>query len=414
MIDSPMQTAAIDQDAKAKRNLFVLVAAQAILGSQLPVSFILGGLSGQVLATNKCFATLPISLIVFGSMISAPWLSSIMQKHGRRTGFVIGSCSATIGASLCAIALWQQSFSLFLLGSFLIGVYQSSAGFYRFAATDGASEAFRPKAISWVMAGGLIPAIAGPQLVKLTEDALAPIPFAGAYVAVIAINLLGIWIFAFLDAPKPQAPDAGSGPIRSRTELLRSPAIAVAMVCAMVAYALMNLVMTSTPLSMKACGFSTAQASDVVSAHVLAMFAPSFFTGHLITRFGVNKILAAGLLVLGLAGIVALAGISQLHFYLALILLGIGWNFAFIGGTTLLAANHAAHERGRVQGMNDFAVFGMVTLASLSSGGLLNCSGGSAVEGWNLVNLAMIPFLALAGGTLAWFVWIYRASPKSA
>ncbi len=407
-----MQTT-LAEDTKAKRNLWVLVAAQAILGSQLPVSFILGGLSGQVLATNKCFATLPISLIVFGSMISAPWLSSIMQKHGRRTGFVIGSCSATIGAILCAIALWQQSFSLFLLGSFLTGVYQSSAGFYRFAATDGASEAFRPKAISWVMAGGLIPAIAGPQLVKLTEDALAPIPFAGAYVAVIAINLVGIWIFAFLDSAKPTVAAIGSAPIRSRRQLLRTPAIAVAMVCAMVAYALMNLVMTSTPLSMKACGFTTAQASDVVSAHVLAMYAPSFFTGHLIVRFGVNKILASGLLILGLSGVAALSGIGLPNFYTALILLGIGWNFSFIAGTTLLAANHAPHERGRVQGMNDFAVFGLVTLASLSSGGLLNCSGSSPVEGWNLVNLAMIPFLALAGGTLAWFVWIYRALPKA-
>ncbi len=409
-----MQNIAADQDARAKKNLFVLVAAQAILGSQMPVSFILGGLSGQVLATNKCFATLPISMIVFASMMSAPWLSSLMQKRGRRIGFVIGSLCAALGASLCAIALWQHSFPLFLFGSFLTGIYQSAQGFYRFAATDGASDIFRPKAISWVMAGGLIPAIAGSQIVKLTEDALAPIPFAGAYVAVVVLNLVGIWIFAFLDSPVPPPAKKGSLPIRSRLELLKTPAIAVAMICAMVAYALMNLVMTSTPLGMKGCGFSTAQASDVVSAHVLGMFVPSFFTGHLIARFGVNKILAAGLVILGLAGIVALAGVTLMNFYVSLVLIGVGWNFGFIGGTTLLAANHTPEERGRVQGMNDFAVFGLVTLASLSSGGLLNCSGGSPVQGWHLVNYAMIPFLALAGGTLAWFVWIYRSSPKSA
>jgi MFS family permease len=386
----------------ARRNLRVLMFAQAFLGAQLPVSFILGGLAGNVLASNKCFATLPISLIVFGSMTTAPWLSAFMQKRGRRAGFVLGTLAAALGAGLSALALWIQSFPLFLLASYFIGVFQSTQGFLRFAATDGLSEAERPRAISLVLAAGLVPAVLGPWIVKLTGDALAPVPFAGAYATSFVISLAGVWIFA-LYRPLPPPGTTDGGRVRTRRELLREPGILTAMLCAMVAYALMNLVMTSTPLAMAGCGFETAYAADVVSAHVLAMFAPSFFTGLLITRFGVERIVGAGLIILALAGAVALAGVTLPHFYVALILLGLGWNFGFVGGTTLLARYHSPAERGVVQGMNDFAVFGMVTLASLSSGGLLNCSGGDAVQGWHLVNLAMAPFLALAGGALVWF-----------
>ncbi|HKK97525.1 MAG TPA: MFS transporter, partial [Marivita sp.] len=189
---------------------------------------------------------------------------------------------------------------------------------------------------------------------------------------------------------------------RTRLELLKTPRIAVAIICAMVTYALMNLVMTSTPLAVVGCGFTPGNAADIVSAHVLAMFIPSFFTGHLIVRFGVEKILATGLVILAAAGAVALQGVDIANFYIALILLGFGWNFGFIGATTMLTASHEPHERGRVQGMNDVLVFGGVTVASLASGGLLNCSGGSAVEGWSAVNMAMAPFLMLAGGALLW------------
>ncbi|MEE9453990.1 MAG: MFS transporter [Paracoccaceae bacterium] len=394
----------IADDKRAKRNVVVLVAAQAILGSQMAISFILGGLAGQYLSPNPCFATLPISLIILGSMLTAPVMSTIMQKHGRRAGFFMGVIAAAIGASISAYALWVNSFPLFLLGAFMTGIYMSAQGFYRFAATDMASETFTPKAISWVMAGGLLAAIIGPQLVKLTQDAMAPIPFVGAYFAVIAINFIGFFLFFFLDIPKPSpvSKDAPKG--RSYIELLREPQILVAIISAMVAYSLMNLVMTSTPLAVVGCGFSTNQAADIVSAHVLAMYVPSFFTGILISRFGVKRIIGIGMAILATAGMVALSGIEIGNFYVALILLGIGWNFGFIGGTTMLSRAHTPAERGRVQGMNDFMVFGMVTLASLSSGGLMNCSGGSAEQGWQAVNLAMIPFLMLASGALIWFV----------
>jgi MFS family permease len=395
------ETAYIPDDARAKRNVMILVMAQAILGSQMPMIFTIGGLAGQSLATNLCWATLPISLIVLGSMLAATPVSAIMQKYGRRTGFLIGTTAGAIGGAVGAYGLYVASFPIFLLGSFITGIYMSGQGFYRFAAADTASDAYRPKAISYVMAGGLLSAVIGPQLVKVTAESMV-IPFLGTYLAVIAVNLIGSGLFFFLDipTPKPPAHDAPKG--RSRMELLKTPAVAVAVICATVSYALMNLVMTSSPLAVVGCGFATNDAANVVTAHVLAMYAPSFFTGHLIARFGVQRIVGLGLLILAGAGGVALMGVELEHFFIALILLGIGWNFGFIGATTMLASNHAPHERGRVQGMNDLIVFGGVTMASLSSGSLMNCSGGTAQEGWMAVNMAMLPFLVLATGALIW------------
>ncbi len=390
-------------DSLAKRNLVVLITAQAVLGAQMVISFILGGLAGQYLSPNPCLATLPITLIILGSMLSAPVMSTIMQKHGRRAGFHLGVTAGALSAVIQVYALYIQSFQLFLVGGFLTGIYMSSQGFFRFAATDTASPALMPKAISWVMAGGLLAAVIGPQLVKLTQDALAPVPFAGAYLTVIALNIFGIFLFMALKIPKPEPRVAGQSSGRSIGQLLRTPQVAVAIISAMVAYSLMNLVMTSTPLAVVGFGYETNQAADIVSAHVLAMYVPSFFTGYFITWFGVRKVIAAGLLILAAAGITALSGVELGNFYGTLILLGIGWNFGFIGATTMLAESHAPEERGRVQGLNDFLVFGMVTLASLSSGGLMNCSGGTPQEGWQAVNFAMLPLLALAGGALLWF-----------
>lgn len=401
-------------DRRAKRNVAVLVAAQAVLGSQMPMIFVFGGLAGSMLAPNPCLATLPISMIVFGSMTTAPWISPLMQRSGRRFGFFIGAIGGAVGAGVAAWGLMTGSFALLLLGSYFTGIYMSAQGFYRFAATDVASEKFRPKAVSYVMAGGLLSAVFGPQLNKLVSDAttlpligdmLPPIPFLGTYLTVVALNLVGMFLFLMLDLPKGdrQTPTVAAAPTgRSRMELLRDPTILVAILVAMVAYALMNLVMTSTPLAVVGCGFTTDNANDIVSAHVLAMFAPSFFTGHLITRFGVTRIMSIGLVLLGVAGGVALMGVALENFFIALVLLGFGWNFAFIGATSLLAGTHAPHERGKAQGLNDMMVFGCVTLASLASGGLMNCSGGDAVEGWSAVNLAMVPLLALAAGALIW------------
>ena len=390
-------------DQKAKRNVGVLVLAQAILGAQMPMIFTVGGLAGQSLASNVCLATLPISLIVLGSMLTATPLSAFMQRFGRRAGFMLGAMGGATGGAIGAYGLYLGSFPVFLLGSFLTGIYMSAQGFYRFAAADTASDSFKPKAISYVMAGGLLSAIIGPQLVKVTSESMV-VPFLGTYLTVIALNVVGAFLFVGLDIPKPKPANAEDGPSRSRWELITTPRIAVAVIVATVSYALMNLMMTSTPLAVVGCGFSKGNAADVVSAHVLAMFAPSFFTGHLIARFGVEKIMGTGLLLLTAAGLVALQGVALENFFAALILLGLGWNFGFIGATTMLAEAHTAAERGRMQGLNDLIVFGGVTMASLASGGLMNCSGGSAVEGWTAVNLAMAPALALAGAALLWLV----------
>ena len=400
-------------DTRARRNVAVLVAAQAILGAQMPMIFVIGGLAGGMLSPNVCLATLPISFIVFSSMTTAPWLSPLMQRRGRRFGFVLGASAGALGALVAAFGLYIGSFTVLLLGSFFTGIYMSAQGFYRFAAADTASDSFKPKAISYVLAGGLISALIGPQLNKLVQDALV-VPFLGTYLAVAALNLVGMTLFYFLDLPKgTRGQPAAVSPIapRTRGQLLRDPRIAVAIICAMVSYALMNLVMTSTPLAVIGCGFTKNNANDIVSAHVIAMYLPSFFTGHLIARFGVTRIMGTGLAILAAAGAVALSGVALANFFGALVLLGIGWNFGFIGATTMLAGSHNTAERGVVQGLNDTIVFGMVTVASLASGGLMNCAGGSAVQGWDMVNLAMIPLLVFAAGALVWLAFTARRVP---
>lgn len=371
------------------------------MGAQMPMIFTIAGLAGQSLAPNACWATLPISFAVIGSMLTATPLSAIMQKYGRKTGFAIGALGGAAGGAIGAYGLLTQNFWMFVIAALFTGIYMSAQGFYRFAAADTASDAFRPKAISWVMAGGLLSAVVGPQLVKLTADAMV-VPFLGTYLVVMALNLGGIFLFTLLDIPKPAPPVFGQSAGRTRGQMIRTPRIAVAMICATVSYALMNLVMTSSPLAVVGCGFTKGNAADVVTAHVLAMYAPSFFTGHLIARFGAEKIVAIGLVILAGAGAVAMSGFELSNFFVALALLGLGWNFGFIGATAMLTAEQTPAERGRLQGLNDLVVFGGVTLASFSSGGLMNCAGGTVQTGWQMVNIAMLPFLVLAGGALIW------------
>jgi MFS family permease len=370
----------------------------------MPMIFTFGGLAGQSLASNRCFATLPITMIVIGSMLMATPLSALMQRYGRRAGFVVGTLGGAAGAGLSAYGLMQSSFVLLCAGSLLTGIYMSAQGFYRFAAADTASDAFRPKAISYVMAGGLLSAVIGPQLGAATVDALV-VPFAGVYLSVVALNLIGMFMFGLLDIPKPRMPQIGDALGRSRMALLKTPRIVVAVIVATVSYALMNLVMTSTPLAVVGCGFDKNDAGHVVTAHVLAMYAPSFITGHVIARIGVERVMTIGLVILAMAGVVAVAGVDLMNFFVALVFVGVGWNFGFIGATTMLTGAVKPEERGRMQGLNDLIVFGGVTLASLSSGGLMNCSGGSVQAGWQLVNIAMLPFLVLAGGALIW-LWM--------
>ena len=391
-----MATRAMElEDRRALRNVGVLVFAQAVLGSQLAIHIILGGLAGAALAENASLATLPISVVVLISMFTAPGASILMGRYGRRAGFLIGALAGAIGGALAARALFVGSFELLVVGAAFTGVFQSFQGFFRFAAADTASERFRPRAISWVFAGGLLSALIGPEIVQLTADSFT-VPFAGAYVTIVLINCVGAAGLLFLDIPAPSRPADAADRGRPLAVIARQPTFVVAVVCAMVGFASMNLVMTSTPLALVAHGFTSDHAADVVRWHIIAMFAPSFFTGSVIARIGHLPVIGIGLLLLGGCGVIALAGVDLRHFYVALIALGIGWNFSFVGATSLLGQAHTVAEQAKVQGLNDFLVFGLVATASFASGALLD------EYGWHAVQLAMLPALGVAGAALGW------------
>jgi predicted MFS family arabinose efflux permease len=379
-----------------KRNLVVLFLAHAVLGCQLPVSIVLGGLAGAELADNRSLATLPLSIIVLSTMFMAPLASWAMGRLGRRPGFVIGALAGAIGGALATRALFIDSFGLFLAGSVFTGIFQSFLAFVRFAASDAVPEALKPKAISWVLTAGLINALVGPEIVRWLGDALAPVPYAGAYAAVVGINLVGAVILLFLRMPRPPRRAPGWVPARPIATVLRQPRLITAIACGMASYAVMSLVMTPTSLAMSDQGFTASQAADVVRWHVFAMYAPSFFTGSLIGRFGHLKIIATGLALLVCCAAIALMGVDIHHFYFALIFLGIGWNFGFIGATSLLATTHSVDEQVLIRGLNEFLVFGMVALASFGSGALL------AGWGWSAVQYAAAPAVVVAFAVLLW------------
>jgi len=388
--------------SRATRNVAVLFFAQAILGAQLPVNIILGGLAGGELADNRALATLPISIMVLISTCTALPASHFMGRFGRKAGFLVGALAGALGGAVSAVALLIGHFGLLLLGAGLTGVYQSIQGFFRFAAADSASPAFKPKAISWVLAGGLVSALIGPEIVRTMGNAIALTPYAGAYATVVLVNIIGAGVILLLDIPAPPRWSARPTSVRPVLEILQQPKTAVAIVCAMVAYAVMSLVMTSTPLAMLEYGYTANAAADVVRWHVLAMFAPSFLTGTLIARFGHVPVIAAGLVLLGLCNALAISGTEIEQFYLSLVALGLGWNLGFIGGTSLLATTHTLAEQAHVQGLNDFLVLGLVTVASFSSGALLD------LYGWETVQLAAAPALAVAGGAIGWLTLIER------
>ena len=380
-----------------KRNIGILFLAHAVLGCQAPINVILGGLAGAVLASSRSLATLPVSVIVLASMFTAPVASFVMGRYGRRAGFLIGALAGGIGGALAATALVYGSFGLLIAGSIFSGVFTGFQGFVRFAASDAVPDAMKAKAISWVLAAGLVSALAGPEIVRWFGDAFAPVPYAGAYAAVVIVNLIGAVVLLFLDIPPPprRHPDAPAA--RPLGELLRQPKLVAAILCGMISYAVMSLVMTSTPLAMTDHGFTSDHAADVVRWHVVAMFAPSFITGHVIARFGHAAVIATGLGLLAVCAGIALSGVELHQFYLALIALGFGWNFGFIGATSLLATAHRPEEQALIQGLNDFLVFGLVAAASFGSGALL------FVWGWAAVQYAAIPSVLVALAILVWY-----------
>jgi predicted MFS family arabinose efflux permease len=381
-------------DVRARRNAIVLAIAQAIYSSGTVALIATAGLVGTQLAPSKAWATLPVSTFVVGTMITTIPAALLMRRFGRKTGFILGAVMGVLAGMLSVYAIYRRDFVLFSISTAVHGAYQASSGYFRFAAADTASPAFRPKAISWVLTGGVAAALLGTLLVVETTDLLAPVTFAGCYVATAVLALVAIVTLLFLDLPPPRSEELG--PSRPLLEILRQPRLIMALACGTMSYGVMNLVMTATPIAMVDCGFGIADSSWVIQWHVLAMFVPSFFTGSLIGRFGVERIVFLGLLMLCGAGIAALLGITFVNFAVGLILLGLGWNFAFIGATTMVTECYRTAERNKVQAVNDFCIFLTVALASLSSGRLLD------LWGWAAVNYAVFPMAGIAMLLLFW------------
>src|SRR5712675_850602 len=366
-------------DARARSNVVRLAAAQALTGANSAVIFATGSIVGATLAPSISLATVPLSMYVLGLASGTLPTGAISRAYGRRTAFIIGTgCGVATGA-LAAFAILHASFWLFCCATFLGGLYGAVSQSYRFAAADGASAAFRPKAVSWVMAGGVFAGVLGPLLVQWTMDVWPPYLFAFSFVAQALVALVAMAVLAGVDAPKPAPSDLHGG--RPLLEIVRQPRFIAAAFCGIVSYPMMNLVMTSAPLAMKMCGLSVSDSNFGIQWHIVAMFGPSFFTGSLIARFGAPKIVALGLLLEAAGAAIGLSGITAMHFWATLIVLGMGWNFAFVGASALVLETHRPQERNKVQAFNDFLVFGMMAVGSFSSGQLL------ANYGWSAVNV---------------------------
>ena len=365
-----------------------IATAQAIVGSAAPICIALGGLAGHyLLAADKTFATLPITGFNIGVAAGALPAALLMRAIGRRYGFISGSLITAIGGAIAALSLFQGNFWLFAIGLLVIGVGGAFVQQYRFAAADASPSSFKPQAISWVLGGGVFAAIIGPQAVIWTKDLFAPVMFAGSFIAVVALGFLGVIVLSSLkDISVNNAEiNTDDGVERPIKEIIKQPRFLVGFACGVTTYASMAFVMTGAPLAMVACGFSSDLATLGISWHVLAMFAPSFVTGKLIARYGVEKIISMGLVLIVLSAIIALLGIELWNFWLGLILLGVGWNFGFIGSTTLITQTYKPCEKNKVQGLHDFVLFTTVAIASLASGATLN------IYGWDILNWVVQP-----------------------
>ncbi|SEI17385.1 MFS transporter [Tardiphaga sp. OK245] len=405
MIDAA--TPEIHDDARARSNVMRLAAAQALGGANSAVIFATGAIVGATLAPSVSLATVPISVYVVGLACGTLPVGMISRAYGRRVAFIIGSGAGAICGLLGAIAILKASFALFCCATFFGGFYGAVAQSYRFAAADGASPSYRPKAVSWVMAGGVFAGVLGPQLVQWTMDIWSPYLFAASFAAQAVVALIAMALLSTVDAPKPAPADMHGG--RPLLEIVRQPRFIAAAICGVVSYSMMNLVMTSAPLAMKLCGLTLSDSNFGLQWHIVAMYGPSFFTGSLIARFGASKVVAAGLALEAIAAVIGIAGISAMHFWVCLVVLGIGWNFGFIGASALVLETHRPQERNKVQAFNDFLVFGLMAVGSFSSGQLL------ANYGWPTVNAVVFPpvILGLVALIMAGFVK-RRASQQAA
>jgi MFS family permease len=393
--------------ARTRRNVLILAVCQGLYLSASSIQAALSGLVGATLAPDKMLATLPFSLITLTTAATTIPASFLMARFGRRAGFVAGALLGGTGGALSTIAIFHQSFLVFCIGNALMGCFQAVAQYYRFAAADAAEVPAKGQAVSWVLAGGVVAAALGPSVAGFSKDLFAPVPFAGAYLAISVLAGLSILLFAFLAIPTPRGHAAERGG-RPLGEVARQPAFIAALANGVLGYAAMSFVMTATPLAAVACGHTTDDAIGIIRMHLIGMFAPSFITGSLITRYGVSRIMLVGAGFLLLSAIVSLSGTALYDFWIALALLGLGWNFMYVGGTTLLTAAYRPEERAKTQAANEFLTFGAVALASLSSGGVF------ARAGWDTVNYAVLPLLLMAASATLWYAMINRRAPAPA
>ena len=392
---------------KAKKNVALLSACQGLLLTNNAILIATNALAGYALASDKALATLPVTAYIVGAALTTMPASLLMRRLGRRAGFTLGAVLGIAGALICAFAAFAHSFWLLCAGALVLGSYNAAGQYYRFAAADSASADFKSNAISLVLAGGIAGGILGPETSKITKDLFAQAEFAGSYLSLGVFCLLAIGLLLLIDIPPLTAAEQKESG-RPLTVIARQPAFIVAVLSSTISYGVMNLLMVATPLAMVAHQHPFSDAAFVIQWHVIAMFAPSFFTGTLIKRYGVINVMHAGVVLnIGCIG-VALAGLDVAHFWLALVLVGVGWNFMFIGGTTLLTECHAPSERAKVQGLNDLAIFITMTVTSVSSGLLFT------LQGWELMNQLAVPFLLLTSVAMLWLAALRRRTGEPA
>lgn len=384
-----MATTVLDGVGRQTRaNVARLAAAQALAGANASVIYATGAIIGSTLAPVPAMATVPISVFVVGMALATLPMGVLAREHGRRAAFLAGAgCGAVAGLVGAGALLWA-SFPMFCVAALLAGFYGAVVQSFRFAAADGASPAFRPKAVSWVMAGGVFAGVLGPQLVTVTMELWPPHLFVVSYLAQAGVAAGAMVVLAGVRLPPLTRAEVAQG--RPLGVIVRQPRFVVAVVCGVVSYTLMNLVMTSAPLAMRMCGLPLSASNTAIEWHVVAMYAPSFFTGSLIARFGAPRVAAAGLVLLLGTAVCGLTGTTTAHFVAGLVLLGLGWNLGFVGASALVLEAHRPQERNRVQSFNDFLVFGTMAVGSFASGGLLTSFG------WAAVNWVVIPPVILA------------------
>lgn len=380
---------AVDQ----RRNVTLLFLCQSLNQAAMSGQVAMAALIGHSLAEQKALATLPMAVQMAATMVASIPAAYLFGNYGRRVGFSAGALCHLVGAAIAFAALWQADFRLYLLSTVFNGLAFGTAMHYRFAAAEAADISYRPKAISLVMAGGVFGAFAGPEIVKWTKDGFAPVLFAGTYLAFAVIPAAIVLLLAFTRLPPPPPRQAGGA---SLTQLIRRPAFLVAVISGVVAWDTMNLIMAATPLEMMLCGYGVNDSATIIQWHAAAMFAPSFVTGHIIARFGVRRVIATGAVLTAGCAIVALQGSAFGHFMVALVLLGVGWNFMFVGATTMLTTAVAPAERVRAQALNDMIVFGSVTMTAVGAGVVHH------LVGWAVLNVAILPPVAVALVALAW------------